>query len=206
MSITSKIKDGKGTGNGLAVSKFGAASVVVHPNPPADFQTVLPYTDFFRNDAGSNNLIVATPQSFYIKASSEFDIFIKSISIQLSDPGADLNRFGALPELTNGVRFRYSSPNTGDIVIDDEIKKSLDFFRSATGGKGFGTGTGAFLADISGGAGEDTYLPEIDLSERFGLQWGLKLPRNSTAYLAYDVQDNLTGLSVFNIKAFGIRV
>ena len=78
--------------------------------------------------------------------------------------------------------------------------------RDATGGKDFGNTTNAFRADISGGGGIDTYFPEIDLSERFGLIWGLRLEKATTDKIVFEVRDDLSGLSVFDIKGYGIRI
>lgn len=211
--IGTKISDGLGNGYKLKVDSEGAIEVVIHPHPPLNETiTSLPFSQFFTDDGtatGSNNMIVdgsVNTQTFYVAPSNEFDIYINSITIQISDPGARLDRFGALTALTNGVKFYYQNASIGELVISEAIKTNLDFFRDATGGKNFGSGTDAWKADIAGGAGEDTYFPEIDLQERFGLMWGLHLPKDSTGILAFDVRDNLAGLSTFNIKAYGIRI
>ena len=211
--IGTKIRDGSGSGNVAKVDNEGALQVVVHPHPPiGEVIAPLPFSQFFTTDgtsAGSKDMIVngaTTPIKFYISANDEYDIYIKSISIQISDPGASLEKFGALTALTNGIRFYYYSARTGEYVLADAIKTNLAFFRDATGGKDFGDGTNAWKADISGGTGEDTYFPEIDLGDRYGLQWGLRIEAGTTGQLVYEVRDNLAGLSVFNIKAYGIRL
>jgi len=211
--ITTKLESGDGSGNIAKVDSEGALQVVVHPHPPInETLSPLPFSQFFTTtgiSTGSTDMIVngaTTAVPFYIRANDDFDIYINSISIQISDPGAALDRFGALTALTNGVKFYYFSAETGEYILADAIKTNLDFFRDATGGKDFGDGTGAWKADISGGTGQDTYFPEIDLSERFGLQWGLRIAKGSSTKLVYEVRDNLAGLAVFNIKAYGIRI
>lgn len=195
------------------IGEEGVLNVVVHPHPPLDEEIApLPFSQYFTdtgNSSGSSNMAIngsSTSVPFYIAANNSFDVYINSITVQISDPGARLDRFGAITALTNGVRFYYESTETGQLVIEEAIQTNLDFFRDATAGKGFGSGATAWLADIQGGAGEDTYFPEIDLQERFGLVWGLKLPKSSSARIVFEVQDNLTALSTFNIKGYGIRI
>jgi hypothetical protein len=211
--INTTIKDSS-TGNAVKIGEEGELEVVVHPHPPMGESIFpLPFSQFFTDNGlvtGSSDMRVDGSTNFvdfYITAHSDFDLFINSITVQISDPGARLDRFGALTALTNGVKFFYFEQKIGELVISESIKTNLDFFRDATGGKGFGDGTGAWKADIAGGGGEDTYFPEIDLEERFGLQWGLRLVKGTTDSIVFRVQDNLsTGLSTFNIKAYGIRI
>ena len=208
--INTKLVDGHGGKNKAKIGAEGELNVVVHPHPPKNESIEpLPYSQFFTDNGesnGSNDMIVngsGTPIDFYISAKSDFDIYIKSITVQISDPGARLDRFGALTELTNGLSFFYEEIDLGELVITEAIKTNLDFFRDSTGGKNFGDGTGAWKADIAGGGGEDTYFPSIDFTALFGLQWGLRLVKGKTDRLVFRVRDNLAGLSVFNIKAYG---
>ena len=210
--INSRLFDSEG-GNGAKIGDEGELNVVVHPHPPiSEVISPLPFVQFFTDDGsatGSNDMIVngsTANVDFYVSASQDFDIYIKSLTVQISDPGASLEKFGALPALTNGVRFFYEQISIGELVIDEAITTNLNFFRSATGGKEFGDGTGAYKADIAGGSGQDTYSPELDFYARFGLQWGLRLVKGSTDRIVFRVRDNLAGLSVFNIKAYGIRI
>ena len=213
MSVKTVIVDGHGSGGTLKVNGEGEIGVAVHTHPP-DSEPVsgLPFRQFFTNDGsadGSNDLRVngsVTPQRFWVKAQNDFDVYIKTVSIQISDNGSALDKFGALAELTNGVRFFYQNVSTGETVIDDNMKTNLDMVRLALGQPAFGTGVNSFKADISGG-GADTYLPSIDLSQTFGLPWGLRLQRGSTDILAFEVNDDLSvGIDTFNVIAYGIKV
>lgn len=211
--IRTTLKDA-GTGNELKIKDGGQINVTNYQSPPLDESVLaLPFGSFFTDDGtptGSEDMRVdgsTNPQDFFIKASGEFDIFIKSINAQISDPGARLDRFGALPALTNGLEWEYQTDETGLFILNPAIRINLDFFRDATGGKGFGTGTDAWKADIAGGGGEDTYFPEVDFTERFGLRYGLRLRKGSQDRMTIRVNDNLSsGLSTFNIKAYGIRI
>jgi len=210
--IYTNIKDARG--RKLQLDADNTVPIVIHGHPPLENERVLelPFSQFFTTNGsatGSNNMVVAgtlaSPIDFYVKANEEYDIYIDTVSIQISDNGSALDKFGALTALTNGVQFIYSSIRTGEYIIADAIKTNLDFFREATGGKGFGSGTDAFKADISGG-GQDTYFPEIDLTERYNLYHGLRIERGTTGRLIMRVRDNLAGISVFNVKCFGKRL
>ena len=164
--INARIVDASGNDRGAKIGAEGELSVVVHPHPPENESIFpLPFSQMFTDDGattGSFDMIVdgsSTPVEFYISARNDVDIYIKSITVQISDPGARLDRFGALTALTNGVKFFYEEVQIGELVITEAIKTNLDFFRDSTGGKDFGTGTDAWKADIAGGAGEDTYFP-----------------------------------------------
>jgi hypothetical protein len=172
----------------------------------------LPIRQYFTDDgtsSGSNDMRVngsTTSVSFCIAAQADKDIYIKTIDVQISDNAAALDKFGALNALTNGVEFSYFSNETGELIIHEGIKDNLTFIRI---GKGYGIGDGssAFRADISGGGGTDTYFMRLDLAETFGLQWGLRLIKGTTAKIQFKVQDNLsTGIDVFNIIGYGIFI
>ena len=210
---TRKIIDGKGTDNLLKIGHEGEIGIVQHPHPPVnEVIAPLPFSQFFTDDGtstGNEDMRVngsSTNVVFSINAQPTLDIYIKSITVQISDNGATLAKFGALAELTNGLQFYYNNIMIGQLMIADNIKTNLDFFRDATGGKGFGDGTGSWKADISG-SGKDTYFPEYDLNLRFGLIWGLRLIKGSTDQIVFKVRDNLsTGIEDFNIKGYGIRI
>lgn len=210
MGISSKIQDGKGNGFMARVDDEGALFVSTAPRPPiSNASFPLPFAQMFVNDLGSSEMSVdgsATPIDFYIEALQDFDIYINSISVKITDPNAELDQFGAIPELTNGVRWLYFRSDLGEYDINPSIKTNLEFFRDATAGKGFGNKQDAWIADIGGGTGQDTYFPEIDISERFGLVWGLQIPKGTNTRLIFRVQDDLTGVSSFDIKAYGIRI
>lgn len=66
--------------------------------------------------------------------------------------------------------------------------------------------TEAFLADVSGGGTEKSYLPAIDFKEIYGLPWGLRLRKGTKDRLIFRIQDNLSTISTFNAIATGTRV
>jgi hypothetical protein len=144
---------------------------------------------------------------FAITASADFDIFIKYITCEIGDGGTPaLNKFGALSALTNGVAFYWDTQSEPLYELHEGIKTNKEFIRIASDTAAIGTGTEAFLADVSGGGAEKSYFPNIDMEEIYGFQWGLRLRKGTLDRLVFRVQDNLTGLSTFNAIATGTRI
>lgn len=213
MSVTSEILDGQGRGNRLKVNGEGEAHVVVHPHPPKD-ETLepLPFRQYFTltgESSGDNDMAVdgsSTNQVFSISATEDTNIYIKYISVVIGDGGTvALNKFGSLSELTNGVSWSWFNQKEGSYELHEGIKTNLEFIRIGANTKGIGTGTDAFLADVSGGGTEKSYLPNIDTSQTFGLTWGIRLTKGTTDSINFTVKDNLTDLTTFNIVGYGIR-
>jgi hypothetical protein len=207
--IDVRLHDGKGSGNFAKVNGEGELSVVVHPHPPINHEKdAVPYRSYFEN-GGSNDMIVngaTTAVDFTIEAIAEFDIYIKSISIEIADGGSPaLNKFGALTALTNGVGFYWSTQSQGEYEIHEGIKTNLEFIRIGVDTAGVGTGADAFLSDVSGGGTSKSYLPIIDMSETFGIPFGLRLKKGSTDKLIFRINDNMTGLDRFTAIAYGLR-
>jgi hypothetical protein len=213
--MPTEVKIISNTGIPLKVNGEGEVSVVVHTHPPINEELAsLPFRQYFTDDgsaSGSNNMIVAgslaTPLPFYIKASPDYDIYIKYISIAIGDGGSpNLNLFGALPALTNGVTWYWTTQELGEYELHDGIKTNLEFVRLGGATAGIGTGTDAFLADVSGGGSEKSYLPNIDMAETFGLPFGLRLRKGTTDQVTFKVRDALAGLVTFNMIGYGIRI
>jgi hypothetical protein len=213
MSIRVTLEDGFGSGGKVKINGEGELGVVVHPHPPKDeVVTVTPFRQYFTNDGtidGSNDMIVngsTTPQDFYIKAVPDFDTYINSISLEIGDSGSpSLNGFGALSALTNGVEWIFFNQESAEYTIHEGIKTNKEYIRLSNGRGAFGDGVNSFLADVSGGASTKSYLPSIDISENFGMPWGLRLRKGTNDKLIWRINDNLTGLDVFNAIAYGIR-
>ena len=196
-------------GNELKVTREGHATVDVATYPPLDEKVrAVPFTAFFTDSAGSSDMAVdgsTTPVEFSVKAIAGSVIYIRTISIRIGDTGTvTLDRFGGLTELTNGIEFSYITQSQGTNIIDPAIKTNLDFIRLGNETAGFGDGVTAFKAATSG-AGEDTYLPFIDIGEFFGVPHGFRLDAGTLDRFSFFVKDNLTGLATFNIKVSGKR-
>jgi len=203
--ITTSITSGNGEDNRLKVLDEGEIGVVIHTHPPVkESRTGLPFRQYFTDDgtsSGDNDMRVngaTTNVDYYISASSEYEYFIKFISIKLADATAKLNEFGALTALTNGLEFIWESQSLGSLTIHDGIKDNLEFFRLSE--------MEPLIIDLSGG-GADAVIVQWDLAKIFGNPWGVKLGVGSLDRLIFRVNDNLgTGIDEFNIIGHGTKV
>ena len=207
--LIGQIEDGYGTGNRLRVGHEGEASVVVHGHPLKDESVqVLPFRQFFTDtgiSTGDNDMIVdgsSTAVPFFIKASQDFDIYLKTLSVRISDVGGELDLFGNLTALTNGVSWSWDTQAEGTYELHDGIKDNLEFVRLGLGEPAFDK---TFKTDLKGKGTDDTYLPVIDLTKTFGVNWGLRLRQGTEDKLTFTVNDALAGMTVFNIIGYGIR-
>ena len=201
-------------GKQLKVNGEGEISVVIHQHPPIDEDVVaLPFRQYFTDDgtkSGSNNMAVngsGTPVDFYISANPNYDIYIKYLSVEIGDSGSPaLNKFGNLAALTNGVAFYWDTQTEPDYELHEGIKTNKEFIRIASDTAGIGTGIDAYLADVSGGGSEKSYLPNMDMKEVYGLPWGLRLRGGTKDKIILRVRDDLSTLSTFNAICTGTRV
>lgn len=212
MTVKSNIVSGDGKGAAVRVSPEGAMSVVAHPHPPKDEDTVfaLPVRQRFTDSASSSDMAVdgsSSPVIFSVDADPDFTIYLKTISVNIGDGGSPaLNKFGALAALTNGVIWSWDSQDQGNIVLHEGIKTNLEFVRLGIDTAGIGTGTDAFLSDVSGGGSEKSYLPFINMGEMFGLPYGIRLRKGTTDRIIFKVNDDLTGLTTFDIITYGLKI
>jgi hypothetical protein len=211
MPVNAYIKGSNGTP--LKINGEGEASVVVHPHPPKDESVApLPFRQYFTDNgfsSGDERMNVngsTTSQDFSIAALQDFDIYVKSISVVIGDGGTPaLNKFGSLSALTTGIEWIYFNQDEADYQLHNAIKTNLEFIRLGVDTGAIGSGTDAYLADVSGGGTEKSYIPTIDMSETFGLQWGIRLRKGTTDKLIFRIKDDLTGVTTFNAIAYGIR-
>lgn len=192
-------------GKQLKVNGEGELTVTQHTHPPIDEAVEsLPFRAYFRNSAGSNNMVtsgsLASPVDYTIDADADFDYFVKTLSVKVADAGAKFNLFGALTALTNGIEFKWKNQATGELIIHDGIKDNLEWYRLSNNDV-----TTASIIDLSGG-GADAVVVHIDLAVLFGNPWGVRLVKGRKDQLIFSVRDNLTGITEFNIIAYGTKI
>jgi hypothetical protein len=211
VTVKFQIEDGYGTGNKVRIGDEGEQYVVVHPHPPKDeVLAPLPLRRYMTLDGvvggdidmrkdGSVNEV-----EFSINAINDKDIYIASLSFVIADAGAQLNEFGALPELTNGFELKWVTQEFGTEVIADSLKTNFEFMRLAGGDPPFGDGTGAFRANNISGISEG-YIPFVDFDEIFGIKWGFRLRKGTNDKLTLIIKDDVTGIDKFDCIGYGIR-
>lgn len=196
------------------VTNDGSVSVIENPHPPTfDYNNPRPFRQYFTSDgtaSGSNSMNVdgsTNSVDFRIDSNPNYDIFVKYVSVEILDSGSpNLNSFGSLSALTNGVSFFWKNNIDGLYELHDGIKTNREFIRLGTDTAGIGTGAESYLADVTGGGTDKAYLPQIDFSESYGLKWGIRLRKNNEESIIFRINDNLTGLSGFNAIAYGVRM
>jgi hypothetical protein len=201
-------------GNKVRVGDEGEIGVVIHQHPAVNEGDIaIPFRSYFTNNGligGVNDMTVDGSTNFvdyYISASTEYDIYIKYITVEIGDGGTPaLNKFGALAALTSGVAFLWDTLQDPEYTLHEGIKTNKEFIRIASDTGAIGTGIDAYLADVSGGGSEKSYLPNMDMTELYGLPWGIRLRKDSNEKIIFRVQDDLTGLSTFNAIATGTRI
>lgn len=209
MSTPVPLKDGSGDGFKACVNSRGAVLSAPFSYPAFEQEVPsYPISKWFTDDgtdSGSNDMRVdgsSTSVDFFISANGS-PRFIKSISVRISDPNAELDEFGNLAALTNGITFSYFNDAIGRVVIQDAIQTNLDFIRIGLNTPPVGDNNNAFRCAV-GGSGPETYLPIIDMNFVFGMPYGLYLAAGSTDKVIFTVNDDLSsGMTAFNIIAFG---
>lgn len=205
--INSTITDTR-SGNSLKVEDNGAINTYIVPRPSTLDQQTLPYVNYLKlNGTGTTSMLIdgsVNPQDFFISAQS-YDIFINTLVFTISDAGANLNQFGSLAALTNGLEFYYFNQAEGKYSIESGLKTNYDFIRLANFEPAFGDGTTAMqLLNVVGLS--EAYVGVIDFEDIFGMQWGLKLRANSTDRIGFIVKDDITGIDGMSIKVYGLRL
>ena len=208
MSIKTKIFGGTGT-NELSINADGSLNTYVIPAPPSDVgQQALPFSEYIKLDGTGTTSLVAdgsvVNKDFYLAAKS-YDVYIKSLVFEIADVGADIGEFGALAPLTNGFDFYFFDQAVGQYTIETALKTNYDFLKLAHFNPAYGTGTAAFQMTNPIGSAE-CYAGIIDLEDVCGLPWGLKLEANSTDRIGFVLKDNIAGVNVMTVKAYGVRV
>ena len=208
--LKTRLIDGTGTNSALKINEEGTIGVVVHQHPPIG-ETVhgLPFQALFTNDAGSSDMRVvasiAAPQTFIIRANADADTYIKTISIEIADAGATLSKFGNITALTNGVTINWITQASGNIPISSDLKSNWDFVRLAGGNPAFGDAAGSFRASNVIGSSEG-YIPFIDVSQVFGMAYGLQLRKGTNDCVLFTIRDDTTGVDSFNAIAYGLTL
>jgi len=199
----------KSNGMPLKINGEGELTAVIHQHPPKDEKlSSIPFVQYFANNRGSSDFRVngsANSVDFSVQAVSDFDLYIKTISLIIADAGASLNKYGNLTALTNGTQLIWETQDLGTVIISNNLKTNLDLERAALLQSGFGTGTEAFKLDISGG-GADAYAPVFDFEMIFGPKYGIRLRKNTKDRLFFRIRDNLSsGIDQHDAYANGTK-
>lgn len=206
------IKDGGGSRRSALVLDDQSLYVTPNNNVPApgvESQKIIIFRQYFTDDGtktGSNDMRVngsTTNVDFWIPASVDRDRYITSISFEIADQSATLDKFGAITALTNGCQLLYDRPGVETIEIDDAIKSNWDLIRLCQGNPPIGSAADAFRANNVVGNAEG-YIPFFDLKIILP-PYGIKLDAGTTDKIIIRIRDNITGIDAFDAIAFGFE-
>ena len=200
MPIDVKIQDGRGSSKKAKVTEGDYVFVQDSNIPPIDdrdLQIIYRQNLTLNGDGTTTEMTVdgsTTPQLFTINAIPEKDIYITSLSIfvqatalSLGQDFAGSNTATATLALPNGCRLFYEDKN-GEINIGTDIVVNFDFIRLCQGNAPFGDNSTAFIKTD----GTPTIFPILSFKKVFGFQSGLRLLRDTTDKLVFEINDDLT--------------
>ena len=206
MSVDFHLKDGE-NGRTAKVNEEGALGVIIHTHPPKTDESPMPFREFFENNGSSDMRVDGSVNEveFIVRANQNADTYIKSCSVVIADAGASLNNFGNIGALANGMKLDWVTQDIGATIIHDNLVSNFEFIRLSGGAPAFGSGNSSFKANNVVGTSE-AFLPVLDFTNIFGIQWGLKLRKGSTDCLRFTVRDDVQGVDQFDAIAYGITV
>lgn len=208
MPVNTYIKDGTGNGKTACVFDDQSLFTTVAPYPPLGTEKKIIFRQYLTLDgtsSGDNDMqkagSVASPFEFYVAGSSDADRYITSLSFEIADASATLNKFGNITALTNGCQLLYEHPTLGEITIHDALQSNWDFVRLCLGQPGFGDAANAFKANNVSGTSEG-YIPVLDLTKLLP-PYGIKIDKGTNQKLVLRVRDDTTGVDAFDCIAYG---
>jgi len=130
--------------------------------------------------------VIALRYGLIIPAGKTF--VVSQVVFRIRDDATELKTFGGLLELTNGVKFEVKNEYLPLIAVTT-AKTNADLITRAEDGQ--------LIADAFAAGGKDLVKAVFD----FGA--GLRIPSGSDANVYVTIQDNLTGLNSFTVRAKG---
>jgi len=173
---------------------------------PGEGLKAIPYAAYMTDANGSSDMLVdgsVTPVEFAIRADPENEVYVKRLSLLISDATASLNQFGAIAALTNGLLFQWTA--TGRQIDIATIHSNFDAVRFSGGVPAFGDGNNSFRANNVVSTSE-AFLPVLDMQASFGFPWGLPLAAGSVEKLSLIVRDNVSTIDALNVIATGFQL
>jgi len=147
-------------------------------------------------DSGVTDMKVngsVTPQEFFVGASNEFDIRVMGIQVLLADGAISMNKFGEIIALTNGFDL---------FVVESGVQTDL-ITKATTTGEMLIASTNMDSYEIvdylpTGADMQVIYFPINEL-----VPGGIRLGISSTDFIKAVVNDDLTGLELFEARLYG---
>jgi len=202
--LKSRISDGTGRGYGARVSKQNAlvTTVVADELPPQGAPNRYRYYSTLTGTTGAGSGTTNMNENtgtYYIEAHNDYDIHIMRIMIIIADSAASHKAFGNVSVLGTGWDLKVSEGGTETYLIEKAKTGGQVIMKAGMAG-GFGnTATSWEMTDWDA-AGDATiiYMPIGEF-----IPGGIRLGRGTTDRIISVVNDNLTGLTLFNVRCVG---
>lgn len=210
MAVKFLIGDGTGNNREAKVEDDKSLLVTTTMTPPVtDTSNTRIFRQYLTDDGtstGSQDMLVngaTTPVPFFVTAPNDADRYVDSLSFAIADQNANLNSFGAITALTNGLYVYYQDPAIGEVVVHEGLKSNFDIIRlCGTGASPIGGDASAYRAGNVQGNSEG-YICSLDFSDVFNIPWGVKLKKGSKLRLVVEVRDNVAGIDRLDVIAYG---
>ena len=142
------------------------------------------------------------PAVFTIKASEEYDIRIMKILIYIVDGTVTHDTFGALAALSNGVDISIIEFGTETFLVK-AAKDFSDLIQQTLAERPFGDAAVSFeLRDVNT-SNDDAQILPMDIGSL--VPGGLRIGRGTKDTLQVEVNDDLSALTTFTVRAVGYR-
>jgi hypothetical protein len=190
------------TNHGELVTTFGNP-LIPEKGEPNHVQFFSQKVSSAGDGTGTVNLNVngaVTPQVFSVNALNDRDIHIMKLVIVVIGTTVTHKTFGSLAALTNGVDVAAVESGKETAFIS-KAKNFADLIRQTAAERPFGDAATAFeLQDVNAG-NDDMQLLPMDIGAL--MPGGLRLGRQSVDKLIVRVNDDLTTLIEFAVRAMG---
>lgn len=142
------------------------------------------------------------PVRAFVTGQPEGDFYVKSANILIADSGViKPNLFGSGPALLNGIDIFYDVQSANTTL--GTAKTNYDFIRFSSLTPPTGSKIDAFQVSNVNVDNEDAYNPILDLGRFSPYDIGIRIRKNSIDKFGIVINDDITGVSNFNILLEG---
>lgn len=210
MSLKVEIADSQGNGKTAHVDSGHLLQVAVRegdPPPvsePNKYRFLSQLASSTGDGTGTTNMKVdgsVTAQVFTIASSIDYDIRIMKIIIHIEDGTVSHATFGALAALTNGIDVSVFEAGVETFLVKAG-KKFADLIEQTAAEKPWGDGATAFELLSTTGT-EDSQILPMDIGAL--VPNGLRIGRGTEDKFQVEVNDDLSALTNFTVRAVGYR-
>ena len=204
------IQDSTGNEVKLAIAGDTIVPPIEPPNTPNKQQYFFGVLGSTGLNSGVLNQSIdgsTTPQSFYVEASNDYDVYINKIVAVITDTATSISKFGNIRanNINNGWDLKLTED--GNITLLAEGVKSYGDGLAQSGGFSSIFGYGNNIGEIQNinAAGNDTQILPFVMSNDLFSYPALRIGRGNADRLESIVNDDFTGLIDFKVYVYGFK-